>query len=134
MENENFNINCNIHKVDEEQKIIFAWASVIEKNGEPIVDRQGDVISEPDLENAVYDYVINSRRGGEMHVRKDAGTLVESIVFTKEKQNLLGIDLGMVGWFVGIKINDDNVWKRVKDGTYSMLSIGGKGMRSKIEE
>lgn len=134
MEKENFKLNCDIHKLDDDKKLIFAWASVIEKDGQPIVDRQGDIIDSDDLEEAVYDYVINSRKGGEMHIREDAGTLVESIVFTKEKQELLGIDLGLVGWFVGIKIQDDNVWKRIKDGTYSMLSIGGRGLREKIEE
>ncbi|MCM1497291.1 MAG: XkdF-like putative serine protease domain-containing protein [Clostridium sp.] len=134
MDKTKFNVNCEINKLDDDKRLVFAWASVIEKNGEPVVDLQGDVISSDELEQAVYNYVIDSRDAGEMHFRKGVGTLVESIVFTKEKQEALGIDLGKVGWFVGFKITDDQVWESVKKGKYAMLSIGGRGVREKIDE
>lgn len=134
MTNANFNVECEINKVDDDKHLIFAWASVIEKNGEPVVDSQGDIISSDELEKAVYQYVIESRDAGEMHFRKGVGTLVESIVFTKEKQEALGIDLGKVGWFVGFQISDNDVWEKVKKGEYLMLSIGGRGIREEIND
>ena len=48
-------------------------------------DFQGDMIDPETLEKAVYDYVEESRDGGEMHKRLGVATLIESIVFTKEK-------------------------------------------------
>jgi hypothetical protein len=34
-----------------------------------------------------------------------------------------------IGWWVGYKVEDADLWKGVKDGTYSMLSIGGRAKR-----
>ena len=94
-----------ISKIDEDQRIVFGWCSVVEKDGRLVVDLQDEVIPEAVLEKAVYDYVLNSRVGGEMHERK-AGRMIESMIFTKEKQQALGIDLGKVGWWVGYKIDE----------------------------
>lgn len=123
--------NAEIIEKKEDQRLVFGWASVIEKDGETVVDSQGDTISEQELEKAFYDFVLNARAAGEMHVRKDAGTLVECIVFTKEKQKALGIDLGQVGAWVGFKL-DGNTFAKVKDGTYKMFSIGGTGVREDV--
>ena len=125
-----------IAKTDDEQRIAFGWASVaITKDGEVVVDRQQDVIdSLHELEVAVYDYVENSRDAGEMHVRKGIGSLVESIVFTPEKIEALGLPADSLpqGWWTGYRINDDGVWQGVKDGTYAMLSVHGLAKREVI--
>ncbi|CAB4176194.1 Phage-like element PBSX protein, XkdF [uncultured Caudovirales phage] len=127
--------NVPIAKTDDDQRIAFGWASVsITKSGETVIDRQQDVIDSHDLEIAVYDYVENSRDAGEMHVRKGIGSLVESIVFTPEKIAALGLPEGSIpqGWWTGYRISDDTVWKGVKDGTYSMLSVHGVAKREPI--
>lgn len=121
------NITCDISKINEDQNLVFGWAYVSENTGEAVVDYQGDSISESELEKAFYDFVINARNAGEMH-KALAGTLVECMVFTKEKQAALGIDLGMVGAWVGFKLNPD-VFAKVKSGEYKMLSIGGRAKR-----
>ena len=124
---------ADIKKSDEDKKLVFGWASVIEKDGKPLEDSQGDIIQAPELEKAFYDFVLNSRDAGEMHLSKDAGKLVECMVFTKEKQDVLGIDLGMVGAWVGFKLSDE-AFAKVKDGTYTMFSIGGKGKRKDAKD
>lgn len=121
-------LSANIVSKNEDQRLVFGWASVSEVDGEPYIDHQGDMISEDELEKAFYDFVLNSRNAGEMHLRKDAGQLVECIVFTKEKQEALGIDLGIVGAWVGFKLDEDS-FEKVKSGEYEMFSIGGKGNR-----
>ena len=60
------------------------------------------------------------------------GRLIESMVFTKEKQEALGINLGKVGWFVGFQIDDVDVWKKIETGEYVDFSIGGTGQREQI--
>lgn len=131
-EETNIKIIININKQEEEKRLIFGWASVIEENGSPIVDSQGDIISESELEKAFYEFVGASRKAGEMHVSKDAGELVEMMVFTKEKQEALGIDLGKVGAWVGFKLSPE-VFAKVKSGEYKMMSIGGRGKRRKMD-
>ena len=117
-----------IEKTDAPQRLAFGWASVIEEGGIPVVDRQGDVMSEADLEAMAYDFVEKCRVAGEMHSSIGVGDLVESTVFTKAKQAALGIDLGRVGWWIGFRLSPD-VFAKVADGTYRAFSIGGTGQR-----
>lgn len=123
--------------VDEELGYVFGWASVVTKGGQLIKDSQGDVILPEDLEKAVYPFVKFYRNHGENHINIGTGTLIESMVFTYEKQKALGIDLGMEGWWIGFEINKvayPEVWDKIKTGDYPMFSIGGTGTREEVEE
>lgn len=124
-----------IVKIDDDKRLVFGWASIIkDADGRVLIDRQDDFIdSEDELEKSAYDYVLNSRDGGEMHVRKGVSTVVESVVFTKEKQEALGIPEGTmpVGWWVGFRVDDDDVWSAVKKGDYIGFSVHGTGQRNK---
>lgn len=126
-----------IQKSDDEQRLVFGWASVAERtNGETVVDWQEDIVEMEELEAAAYDFVQFYREGSEMHERGglDIGVVVESMVFTADKMRLLGIGEGVVpyGWWVGFRVIDDDVWAKVKDGTYRMFSIEGSAIREKV--
>ncbi len=126
-----------IMKSDEEKMLAFGWASVsMRVNGELITDWQGDMIEPKELEDAAYEYVRLYREGGEMHERGGVAVLIESVVFTEEKMQAMGIPAGSlpVGWWIGFKVLDQEVWKKVKDGTYQMFSIEGEAERVEIEE
>jgi hypothetical protein len=128
-----------IYKSDDEKRLVFGWASVaITVDGEELEDRQHDMIDPEDLEEAAYEYVLNFRDTGEEHLPgyRKKGKLVESCVFTKEKQRAMGIPEGIlpVAWWIGFYIEDDDAWQRVKNGTYKMFSIEGKAQREEIEK
>lgn len=129
----------DVIKVDDDRRLVFAWFSVIEKGGEIVTDLQGDEIEPHELEAAVHDFMADSRAGGFMHIRgRDGeiikvGSIVESMVLTAEKQQALGIDLGMVGWLGVYRVEHDDVWKAVKDGDFRAISIGGRGVRVPVE-
>lgn len=129
-----FRLTCEIAKKDTKQRIVYGWASIIEKGGKPVVDHQKDVISEENLVKVVHGYVREARVGKAMHKGEKTGELVESIVFTKELQKALGIDLAQVGWFVGYKITDDATWAKVEKGELKSFSIGGRGKREAIKD
>lgn len=128
-----------IFKTSDDKRLVFGWASVsIKLDGEQLLDRQQDLIDPEDLEAAAYEYVLNFRDTGELHnpdLRKK-GKLVESVVFTKEKQRAMGIPDGIVpvGWWIGFKIEDDEAWEKVKNGTYKMFSIEGRAHREPVTE
>lgn len=123
-----FEAVVKITKLDEDQRLVFGWLSVIEENGQPVVDLQDHVIEARELEEAAYDFLLNSRVVAEMHERMNVGEgMIESMVFTKQKQEALGIDLGKVGWWVGFKVDAD-VFAKVKSGELSAFSIGGKAV------
>lgn len=128
-------------KFDDDKRVAFGWASITDIDGAPVVDRQGDVIKIDDLEDAAYAYVLESRVGGEMHRKeiqkgvkfgpKKVATLVESMVFTPEKVEKMGLPVGAIpnGWWVGFKVEDEAVWGKVKKGDYAGFSIHGMGKR-----
>ena len=139
-----------IAKMDDERRLAFGWASVaIRVDGEQIEDWQNDMIDPEDLESAAYNFVELYREGGEMHEKGDVAVLIESVVFTEEKQEAIGIPPGTlpVGWWIGFHVTDPEVWEKgkafrgktdkevwekVKNGEYSMFSIGGEAERVEI--
>lgn len=128
-----FTMQADVIKLDEDQRLVYGWASIIEENGRVVVDKQGDVILEQTLLEAAHDYMSVHRKAHEMHEGVNKGETVSSIVFTHDVQKALGIDLGMVGWFICQKIHDDELWKKFKSGELSAFSIGGRGQRTDIE-
>lgn len=126
-----------IEKADNDQMLAFGWANVaIAANGERIEDYQEDIIEPEELEKAAYEFVQFYREGGEMHERGGCATLIESIVFTEEKIKAMGIREGDVpiGWWIGFKVTDLEVWKKVKSGEYPMFSIEGEAERVEATE
>ena len=127
----------HITKSDDDKMLAFGWANVsVRTDGEEIVDWQEDMIEPEELESAAYQFVELYREGGEMHKRGNVAVLIESVVFTKEKQEALGLKPGTlpIGWWIGFKVTDPDVWEKVKDGTYSMFSIEGEAERVEVEE
>jgi hypothetical protein len=109
---------------------------VVEVNGEPIVDLQGDQISVEEMEKAGYEYVMKSRKGGDMHLRNNwepiqKSEMIESFIVTPEKREAMGLpDSVPSGWWVGFKVQDPSVWDMVKSGERTGFSIHGHGRRS----
>ena len=128
----------NLFKSNDKQ-LVFGWGSVaVNADGEQLVDRQGDMIDPEDLEEAAYEYVLEFRATGEEHIpsMRNKGRLVESCVFTEEKQKAIGIPPGIIpiGWWVGFKIDDKEAWERIKNGTYTMFSVEGAGIRKPVND
>lgn len=125
-----------ILKTDPEQQIVFGWAYVaIDKSGEVNVDKSGDFIDQiEEIEKSAYDYVLRSRQSDADHTNVKGGEMVESIVFTPDKIEKMGIPEGVVplGWWVGYKIEDAATWERVKKGELKAFSIHGSGTRTKV--
>jgi hypothetical protein len=125
-------VPMRVAKVDADQQLIFGWASVVEKDGYLIIDKQEDIILPETLEEAAYDFVLHARDHGDMHKDIGTGRLIESMVFTKEKQAALGINLGQVGWWTGFKVDNAEVWAAHKRGERPEFSIGGKAQSIEV--
>lgn len=125
-------IEGQIIKADDEQRLIWGWASVISEKGIPLVDRQGDVIAPDTLVKAVNSFMEFVRVGKEMHQGEEIGRVIHSLPLTKEIGDSLGITSDKEGWIVAMKIYDDSTWARVKSGELTAFSIGGRATREKI--
>lgn len=133
-----------ISKVDEEKRQVFGWASLSSIDGEPVVDRQLDWVPIEETEKSAYAYMLDSRKGGDMHkrVKKDwrldeplhTADIIESFVVTPEKLVAMGLDENALphGWWVGFKVHDDEQWEKVKKGERTGFSIHGAGRRKEL--
>jgi len=129
------NINVEIFKSNEFEKLVSGWASVAKNaNGSLPLDWHDDIITAEVLEKAAINFMLEYRESGEMHKGEPIGTVVESIVFTKQKMEAIGIPEGIIseGWFITVKIHDDEVFKKVVNGEYKMFSIQGRARRLKV--
>jgi hypothetical protein len=137
--NVDFKITGEVSKMNDEKKQVFGWASVIEVNGEPVIDMQGDVMTIDTIEKAAYTYVHGSRKGGNQHQRNGeeplhVSDMIESFVLTPEKKSAMGLpDDVPTGWWVGFQINDDDTWDAYKNGKLKEFSIHGSGTRKSLE-
>ncbi len=126
------NIEGKILKVDDEQRMVFGWASVVTEDGQPVIDRQGDVIEAETLVKAVNEFMEHVRVGKAMHTGEQVGVVVHSLPITKEIGEALGIHSNREGWVVAYKVFDDSVWERVKSGELAAFSIGGRAQKQEI--
>lgn len=119
----------------DEEKLVFGWANIsVEADGTVPLDWQGDITAPAVLEKAAYNFVLKHRTTGEMHQGGVVGHLVESVMFTKQKQESMGIPEGVMpeGWWVGFYVPDEEVVAKIKSGEYKMFSIQGKAKRLSI--
>lgn len=132
----NFALNVNITKSTDEG-LVSGWANVAKKaDGTIPVDWQGDVIMPEALEKAAINFMLEYRDSGFMHEGASQGTVVESITFTREKQEALGIPAGILpeGWFITVKLHNKELVEMVRSGRYKMFSIQGYGTRRELAE
>lgn len=127
-------LEAKIVKVDEDQRLVFGWASVITEKNKPVIDTQGDIIEPAVLLEATTEFMEDVRTGKKMHKGNRIGMVVHSFPLTAEISKSLGIDLkGREGWIVGMKVEDDKTWELVKSGDLKAFSIGGKAIREEID-
>lgn len=117
-----------VAKLDEDRRLALGWLSVNKVAGKYVIDRQGDIIPDDELEEAVIDFGLNSRVGKVMH---DGDPVATMLVFpmTPWVQQALGIDLGKSGALSLTKFHDETAWLMVKDGSLPAMSIGGSAVR-----
>lgn len=127
---------ATIVKYDDDLQVAFGWASVcIRKDGKQVVDSQNHVIEPTELELAAYSFMLHSREGDEMHTDAVKCQCVESVFFSPEKLEKMGLaaDALPTGWWVGFYVEDREAWEKVKKGEYSMFSIAGTAVMEDAE-
>ena len=124
---------AQILKFDDEQRIIYGFASVVSVNGEPLIDLQGDVISASTMEKSATAFMLGTRKGLTMHSGEQTTTIVHSMPLTKEIMNALGISCDKEAWAIGVKVHDEKTWQDAKGGRFTGFSIGGRARKVSID-
>lgn len=116
-----------IRKVETPQQRVFGWGLITRTSeGVVVVDKQGDMTEVEDMEEAAYDFAKSAGLGGEMHEGAATARLIESMAFTPEKLDALGIPAGVlpVAHWVGFEV-PAATFKRVQAGERLMFSVEG---------
>lgn len=120
-----------ISKADEEQQIVYGWAYVThDRHGNVVVDKSGDFIDEiAEIEKSALNFMLNHRASDLDHSNVKGGEVIESMVFTPEKMEAMGIEKGALpsGWWIGVKCSDEQ-WAGYKAGR-TAFSVHGRGTR-----
>ncbi len=126
--------NLTFAKVDEEKRELISPALIPNKQifrYDPNTDSEYYVFfSKETVKRASYSYLKhnNHHKATEQHTDRVSGVLtVESWIKEGEqdKSNLYGFDLPIGSWFVKMKIENDEVWNKIKSGELKGLSIEG---------
>ena len=145
-----FEAEGKLIKIDEDERNVFGIFNMSTLKDQLVLDGQDEVIPTSELERTAYKFVLNARIAGRRHQKDkegnviEVGKLIESMIFTKEKVEILEkvlkesgadatISLDAEFWFGGFHIEDDDVWKDIKSGKFKSFSIGGTATRQTLE-
>ncbi len=126
-----------ITKADPKRRMVFGWANLAAtEDGKTVIDLHGDVIPADVLERASYDYVARHREGGLEHQKMGVATLIEAAFIDAEKLAAMGVETTFkgAGIWIGMRVDDPDVWAAVESGALPAFSIGGAGSYEEIEE
>jgi hypothetical protein len=121
----------NFVKVDDELGLVFGFAIVCNKSGEPYYDLHGDHIPEDSMLKAATDFMLHSRMAGEMHERDDhkqpvaSGSVVFAFPLTSEIAKSLDIKTDQTGLLIAMRPDKKEILNKFKSGEYTGFSIGG---------
>lgn len=118
-----------ITKVAPKLRLAYGWFSVIEKDGVPLVDSQGDVISPDELRQLVHGFNMGTRAAKIMHSGRRVGDVVALLDLTRDVQEAAGMVVDRAGAFGAMRVHEDQAWKRFETGELTGFSWGGFGTR-----
>ena len=126
--------NFTISKSDEMQNVFGVVMVSQMADGKYVVDLDGDMIEQEELEKMAYKYMQLYRTVDENHENSIDAMCIESFVITPEKCTIYGLtsNLYKCAWFCGFHIDDIDVWYKIKAGEYQAFSIGGSAIREDI--
>ena len=110
-----------ICKKDNGKHRVFGYAII--GNGEKEIESQlGYSVSAKDFELAIYEFIRNMPTND----MSNPVRIIESCVFTKEKQQAIGIPIGILpplAYWIGLEIYDKSIWEMIKSSEFPVFAI-----------
>jgi len=125
-------IEGQIVKQLDEERLAFGWAYVATVKGEVSLDHSGEFIRPELLAKAATNFMLSMRTAKRMHSGESIGEVIHSMPLTNDVAKALGIQSDREGWIIAIKVYDDQVWQDVKSGKLSAFSIGGRALKEMV--
>jgi len=125
-------IEGQILKQMDEERLAFGWAYVSTVKGEISLDHSGEFIRPDQIAKAATNFMLSMRTAKAMHTGSKIGEVVHSMPLTDDIAKALGVQSDREGWIVAIKVYDDQVWQDVKSGKLAAFSIGGRALKEMV--
>lgn len=123
-----------IEKASPTGRYVSGWLSVVEKDGKPVEDSQGDIVAMEEVRKAFHKYMRGSRVIKSQHAGDGIGDLVECVIVDDDFAKAHGVTHGQRGVWGTAEITDEKEQARVRKGEYGGFSIGGRGKRTEIKK
>ena len=125
-------IEGQIVKQLDEERLAFGWAYVATVKGEVSLDHSGEFIRADQLAKAATNFMLSMRTAKRMHSGESIGEVIHSMPLTNDVAKALGIQSDREGWIIAIKVHDEQVWQDVKSGKLAAFSIGGRALKEMV--
>jgi hypothetical protein len=125
-------IEGQIVKQLDEERLAFGWGYVSTVNGEISLDHSGEFIRPDQIAKAATNFMLSMRTAKRMHTGEKIGEVIHSMPLTNDVAKALGIQSDREGWIIAIKVYDDAVWQDVKSGKLAAFSIGGRALKEMV--
>ena len=125
-------IEGQILKQLDEERLAFGWAYVATVKGEVSLDHSGEFIRADQLAKAATNFMLSVRTAKRMHSGESIGEVIHSMPLTNDVAKALGIQSDREGWIIAIKVHDEQVWQDVKSGKLAAFSIGGRALKEMV--
>lgn len=123
-----FVATCELCKIEDADDHTFVWGPVLIPE---TVDKQGDIISAEEIEEAAHGFLEDSGRPGLLHRvmlgSRDA-TIVESGLLRAPYKVSKDQTLPVGTWVLGMNVYNEKVRKLIISGKLKGYSIGGQGV------
>jgi hypothetical protein len=121
----------DIKKVDDDKHLVYGIVYAPDD-----IDAHGDFATSDTIEKAAHGFLAKSNTTKATDTQHnleivDGVTIVESAIIKGEHSILEGEPDG--AWFIVTKVDNDEVWKSVKDGTYTGFSLYGTAKREEVK-
>lgn len=110
---------------DDEKQIVYGEVLIPDS-----VDSQGDTITVEEIEKAAHKYALTPMIIGEGHLKEAKARPVETFIHNPEIMK----NVKPGSWLMAIKISDDELWRMVKEGEMTGLSIGAVAKRISVDD
>jgi hypothetical protein len=127
-----FELTCEVAKVDDSIGVVFGWGIVCTEGGEPYVDLQDDHIEEATMLKAAAAFAHGERVAKEMHRGAPAGTVLFVWPMTADIAKAVGVQSRRTGMLVGMR-PEPSMLAKFRSGELRGFSIGGRGRRRRVE-
>lgn len=127
-------LSFDFAKSSDKGRYVRGWASVVEMDGKPVTDTDGDVIGIETLRKAAHNFIMDMRVAKAMHNGGQIGDVVESVIVDDDFAEAIGMTDTKRGLWIGMIIEDQAIRKRINSGDLKAFSIGGRGRKVVLED